>query len=184
MTSEQRIPLSDEEIIELDNYLLSIEETEERLTVDEAHGFISALVVACSTVEEDEWMEAIWGLPAFDSDDQKQHMTELLRRMRNEVLDTLKQGKHFEPLIAEFEEDDEEFVSYEGWCYGFMLGVSLMHTEWEKLPKNEQELLAPIARISLLTEEEEHELDDEELEMLIELLPGSVVGLFNFWHHH
>jgi len=184
MTTISHQPLSDEEITELDEFLLSAEEGEERLTVDEAHGFITGLVVSCSTVEESEWMEAIWGLPAFSDDNEQQHMVELLHRMRIEIHDTLSDGKRFDPLIAEFEEDDEEFVSYEGWCYGFMLAVSLAHTQWDKLPKNEQELLGPIARIALLGEEEGEELDDEELEILTELIPGSVAGLYHYWHRH
>lgn len=184
MTATSHQPLSDEEICELDDFLLSRDEGEDSLTVDEAHGFITSLIVSCSTVEESEWMEAIWGLPAFNDDNEQQHMIQLLRRMRTEIHDMLGEGKRFDPLIAEFEEDSESFVSYEGWCYGFMLAVSLAHTQWDKLPKNEQELLGPIARIALLGEEEGEELDDEELEILTELIPGSVIGLYQYWHRH
>lgn len=181
MSEPSFTPLSDDEIEELDNFLLSGDEEEARLTVDEAHGFVTALVVGRSTVEAEEWMETIWGIPAFVDDAEKQHMSELLLRMRSEIKQTLQAGKGFEPLIAEFEEDGDDVVAYEGWCYGFMLGVSLAQSQWEKLPQHEQELLAPIARLALVTEEDSPELDEEEYEMLTELLPGSVVGLYNYW---
>ena len=174
-------PLSEDEILELDNFLLSAEEDEQRLTVDEAHGFLTALVIERSTVEAADWMEAIWGLPAFADDNEKQHMENLLLRMKNEIKTALKNRQNFEPLVAEFEEDGEEVVSYEGWCYGFMLAVSLAHTHWEKLPKHEQELLGPIAKLAISEEEESMELDDEEYEILIDLLPGSVIGLYDYW---
>jgi hypothetical protein len=42
-------------------------------------------------------------------------------------------------------------------------------------------LLGPIARLALLHVEDEPEIDEEEYELLVELLPGAVAGLNAYW---
>ena len=63
-----------------------------------------------------------------------------------------------------------------------MQAVVAEQTRWETLPKNEQELLGAIAKLALLYADDAPEMDDEEYEMLVELIPGAVVGLYSFWN--
>ena len=182
MTTEEYIPLSESEIIQLDDFLLSLDESNEHLTIDEAHGFVTALTVAGSAHRE-HWMQSVWGNPAFSDEEEQAQLTDLMQRMVQEIEVVLEQGRNYEPMVAEFEEEGEDIISYEGWCYGFMLGVSLDQDKWESLPKHEQEMLGPIARIALLGEDESPDLDDEEYEMLVELIPGAVVSLYQYWHN-
>ncbi|MDH5546450.1 MAG: YecA family protein [Gammaproteobacteria bacterium] len=186
MSSEYVTPLSDDEIVELDNFLLSgDEEEDERLSVDEAHGYITALVVSAdATLFDEGWMQGIWGDPAFHDDDEKERMVSLLWRMRNDINNELSSGEVFEPLIVEEEEDGELLETHEGWCYGFMLAVSSHQHLWEDLPRNEQELLMPIARLAMLASDEDADIDDEEYSQLVELVPGAVGGLYAFWRKH
>lgn len=174
--------LTDDEILELDEFLLEFEAQNDVLLVDEAHGFITALCVSHVSLDDHSWMRDVIGEASFKSDAQKQRIIDLLSRMREEISQGLSDKKPFEPLVAEVE--DEEGYLYEaneGWCYGFMLGVSQEEARWEDLPNNEQALLMPIARLALLQSEEEFELDDEEYEQLVELIPGSVAGLYQFF---
>lgn len=173
--------ISEEELSELDEFLLS-EACDEALAVDEAHGFLTALVVGPSPMEEAEWMGAIWGQPKFADEAQRDRMSGLLRRMHDDVVATLASGHDFEPLAIEIEEDGELLEAYEGWCFGFMLGVGHDEAAWDALPKDEQPLMAPLSQLALLHGDEEVEMDDEEYSSWVELLPGAVLGLYSYWH--
>jgi hypothetical protein len=39
-----------------------------------------------------------------------------------------------------------------------------------------------MAQLALLNSDEEPEMDDEEYESWVELLPGAVLGLYSYWH--
>jgi len=182
MSDSMNQALSEEEFIELDSFLLSEACDEETLSIDEAHGYITALLLPPVPLEAAEWQSAIWGEPHFESEEQKERMTALLQRLFDDVADNLQHRREFEPLVIETEEEGELVESYEGWCFGFMLGVEAHESQWESLPKNEQGLLAPMAQLSLLGSEEEAEMDESEYAQWVELIPGAVMGLYAFWH--
>jgi len=180
MSSKLSIPLSEDELAALDNFLLSEQESE-MMPVDEVHGYLTALVVSHSQASQSEWLSVIWGDPQFADDKEQAAMTNYLLRMRNEIVETLESHRPYEPLIIEEEEDGEVVEAYEGWCLGFIHAVADHQESWDKLAKNEQELLTPIAKIALLLSEEEPDMDDEEYGACIELLPGAVAGLYSYW---
>lgn len=178
MTTKIDTTLSDEEIIELDNFLL---DNEERLSVDEAHGYLTAIVVSHRQIPDDDWMDFIWGKPNFIGKDDEARLTELLQRMKLDIAAKLKARKGFEPLVAETEEDGELFVAHEGWCFGFMLAVTNDEEHWSQLPEDKRDLLTPIASLSLLHVEEDTDMEEDDYELLADLLPGSVAGLYTYW---
>lgn len=173
-------PLSDAELIVLDNFLLSLED-DETLSIDEAHGFLTALTIARNQASPEERLQFIWGQPNFKDAGDEEKYTHLLLRLNQEIKNTLQAGRLFEPLVTEMEDEDDVFVEYEGWCFGFMLGVAQEQEKWDTLPKEQQELLTPIGELALIYVEEETELDDEDYETLVELIPGSVASLYRFW---
>ena len=169
-------PLSDEELIELD---VLLQTNEDYLLVDEAHGYITALVIALGEgLDDDQWLFGILG----DSMEAVQpKMRELLTRLRDEIIDVLSSGGVFEPLVAEIEDEGEILESYEGWCFGFMMALSVEEESWAELPQNEQDLLMPIAKLALLQEDESADMDDEEYGTYVDLIPGSVGGLYQYF---
>lgn len=173
--------ISEEELGELDSFLLS-DACDEALAVDEAHGYLTALIVGPSQIESEEWMTAVWGQPRFADDAQREQMTGLLHRMYDDIAATLQAGLDFEPLAIEVEEEGELLEAYEGWCFGFMLGVGHDEEAWAELPKDEQPLMAPISQLALLHGDDEIEMDDEEYTSWVELLPGAVLGLYSYFH--
>lgn len=181
MTTDFSIPLNETELAELDEFLLSDACEEDALSIDEAHGYLTALVVTPNPPADDQWQTAIWGEPAFADESQKQHMTSLLKRLFNEVLTTLQTRRDFEPLVIETEEEGETVEAYEGWCFGFMHGVEQQQELWDQLPQNEQSLVAPMAQLALLYSEEA-DMDEDEYDDWVELLPGAVMGLYAYWH--
>jgi len=184
MPSQIEAQLTDDEFSELDSFLLAADEGEDRLTVDEAHGYLTALTVGPEMTACDEWLEAVWGSPLFSDVESEARMRGYLIRMQQEIATALTSETIFEPMMLEEIDGDEVLESYEGWCFGFMLGVASQTDHWEQLPKAEQTLLAPIAKLALLhDDEEENDMEDEEYDAWIEMLPGSVVGLYNYWRH-
>lgn len=171
-------PLTDLELAELDTFLLS--EEDDRLPIDETHGFITALVVSGATVSDATLVDEICGDAAFGSDGERQRVSSLILKMRDEISAVLQSNAPFEPLIIEEEEDGEIFEAYEGWCFGFMLGVANQHEQWDQISKEQEELITPIAQLALLHSEEE-EMDEEEYELCVDLLPGAVKALYTSW---
>ena len=175
--------LSEDEFAELDNFLLAQEEGE-GISVDEVHGFVTAFIVGPESSGQDNWLSQAWGEPVFADGSEKDYMTGIMQRMYAEIETVLQQGLRFEPLIIEEEDESGELLeAYEGWSLGFMRHLAEQHERWDDLPKKEQELLAPIAKLALLgTDEGEAGMEEDEYEMCTELLPGTVAGLFAYWH--
>jgi len=180
MPIASQMPLSFDELAELDSFLLA--DPDERLAVDEAHGFLTALLVGHDQRPQEAWLADVWGaFPATDTS-QRQRMTALLLRMRNDIAAMLENGHRFEPLILEEEDDEGIYEVYDGWCFGFMLAVANDEQRWQDLPQDQQSLLEPIASLALLhTDEEEVEMSDEEYFGWVELLPGAVAGLYAYF---
>ena len=166
--------LSEDELAELDGFLFQEVEDTNRLALDEAHGFTAAVLIGAPDMSESEWMSLIWGdKPAFADGEQQQRLTELLSKMRLEISQNLDSPEPFEPLSVEEELNGECFENFEGWCFGFMLGLSHLESTWS-LGEKEEELVAPIATLAMLYNEEEEDIDDDDYEHCIELLPGAV----------
>lgn len=174
--------LSDDELAELDDFLLSEACSDETLTLDEAHGYLTALLAGPEQTTEEEWLHAVWGQPQFADEAEAERMTGLLRRLYLEVAADLRAGR-LEPLTVEEEGEGGELVEgYEGWCFGFMLAVADHEQAWSDLPKDVDTLFAPMSQLALLESEEEAEMDEDEYASWVELLPGAVLGLYGYWH--
>lgn len=180
--ADSRHALTDAELTELDEFLLSDACSDETLSIDEAHGLATASHAGPDPLSDEAFVEAVWGSPEFDSDTQRQRFSEMLIKLYHEVGDTLRSGRPFEPLVVEEEDEGELFEVYEGWCFGFMLGVERNQNSWEELPSDQEALLMPMAQLALLTGEEETEMDEDEYLAWVELIPGAVAGLYGYWH--
>lgn len=165
--------LADEELAELDEFLLDHEEC---LAIDEAHGYLTALIVSRHDEDESTMLDAILG-----DTEAPAPIRQSLLRLHQQISAELDSDAAFEPMVIEEEEDGETFEIYDGWCFGFMLAVSDHEALWQTLPREQQSLLEPIATLALLREEE-LDMDDEEYAGWVSLLPGSVDGLYRHWH--
>ena len=185
MPAPQPTFLSDDELTELDTLLLS--DDDDRLPIDEAHGFITAQLISRSPSSDTDIIEEICGDATFASSDDLKRVTQLLLQMRDEIATSLQANEPFEPLVIEEEEDGEIFEDYEGWCFGFMLGVTHQSAQWDNISKAQEELLTPIAQLALLHTQEEEEgeegMDEEEYALCVELLPGAVNSLYSNWEN-
>ncbi len=182
MNAAEVEPLTTDELTELDVFLLAGGEDLDRLMIDEAHGFLTALMVTGCPVSFDEVVSELMGPDPFADEFEEQRIKNFIRRMQIDISSGLKKRKRFEPLvIEEIGEAGEIEESYEGWCFGFMLGVTHCEAQWRELPKHEEDLLAPIATLSLLHAEEESDMGIEEYLGWVEMIPGSVMGLNRYF---
>lgn len=79
-------PLTDEEIKELDQFLLEADGIEESMDISTLDGFFTAIVCGPKTIMPSEWMRWVWDMqsgkdaPEFKDQDQAQRILGLLMR--------------------------------------------------------------------------------------------------------
>jgi len=130
-------PLSDEEIEELDQFLLNAERIEESMDISTLDGFLTAIVCGPSTIMPSEWIRWVWDMergedsPEFENQAQAQRILGLLMRHMNDIADTLHRAPdQYEPLLMENPNSGDPIPILDEWCSGFMKGVELDHEGW------------------------------------------------------
>lgn len=142
--------LSDEELDELDDFLLSDDTPENCMDLPALDGFFAALVLNPRLIMPSEYLSWIWDMdegeegPSFASIEQANHIMGLLMRYYNGVLDAIAEN-YFAPMFYTVEQEDgSNYYEAEGWAEGFMLGVFLFIDPWKAVFENEQEYLSPM----------------------------------------
>ena len=132
-------PLTDQEIDELNRFLLeripeeeaesASEETDEgELDISELDGFLTAIVCSPKSLLPADWMPVLWGdfERQWASLDASERMITMVLRHLNAIVVTLNDAPaDFEPIVLEVEEEGALVTSVEERCLGFMKGVSL-----------------------------------------------------------
>lgn len=143
-------PLNDNELEELDDFLMSEEMPENAMDVSMLDGFFASLVLHPQIIMPSEYLRWIWDAekgedePAFPSLDRANRILNLIMRHYNSVLQAIGDDS-FEPLFfALVQEDGSEFFDAEGWCEGFMLGVSVFNEPWDAVFEDRPELVVPM----------------------------------------
>lgn len=84
-------PLSEDEMHELDHFLLYEVENEEAMMLDTLDGYLHALAIGPTTVMPQQWMPAIWGnngsmMPPLDSLEKVNRIMGLIMRHFNSII--------------------------------------------------------------------------------------------------
>lgn len=138
------MPLSDDELDELDNFLLHESNCEEGMTLDMLDGYLHAIAIGPVTLRPKQWMPRIWGegtnmMPPVQSIEKLNRILELIMRLFNSIIAGLEyQPREINPLwdIREFR--GKEYDDAEGWAFGFSEGVKLCKPEWLTLLQTPQ----------------------------------------------
>lgn len=187
-------PLSDKEFNELDKFLLSDRCSDNAMTLDSLHGYLTALVVGPEAVPLSEWLPQVWGpsaedAPEFKSDKECERIIGLIARFMNEIAMTFEVApRDFEPLFCEHEWQGKRLLDAEAWAWGFWVGMNLRTDAWEPIWQADT---APLIRpIYLLgaeeIEEEELSLVDDPLKshkLAIEI-ESAIPQIYRFWLPH
>jgi uncharacterized protein len=130
-------PLTDEEIKELDEFLLEAEGIEESMDISTLDGFFTAIVCGPKTIMPSEWMRWVWDMqsgkdaPEFKDQAQAQRVLGLLMRHMNDIAQTLQQApEEYQPLLMENPNNGDPIPIIDEWCLGFMKGVQLDSDGW------------------------------------------------------
>lgn len=192
-------PLSDQEIDELNRFLLERIPQEEAeaaqegadegvLDISELDGFLAAIVSGPQALNPSEWLPVLWGEyePAWESSAEAEAKISLVLRHMNDIINTLSEApEEFVPIVLDVEQEEATVTSVEEWCLGYMKGVSLAMSAWQQGGQEVMDLLFPV--MVFTTEEGRNSLarlDEEELETLKRSLPATARKLYAFWRQH
>lgn len=192
--TNQLLPLSEEEIEELDDFLMSESTSYETMSIDALDGYLTAIAIGPSTLDFNQWFSGIWGpteedAPNFKSEEEAQHIIDLIIRQMNGIVSQFEDDPDdIEPIFVAIvhQGDTREYVDAEMWAYGFMQGIELCKKDWQPFfdDPNGQEVFRPIYLLGsddVTPEEETHTETPEQSEELAEQVPESLAWIYRFW---
>lgn len=188
MNADLNIPLSDEELDELDKFLMSGATNDESMDISMLDGFLTALSIGPNTLPPSRWMPVIWGGPmTWESEAQAKRMMSLVFRHANDILFTLRSyPDEFEPLLYERDHKGEKTPIIDEWCTGFIKGMALDEEAWRPLMETEEgnDMLFPIMLYG--TEAGWDELEstptlEEKHHEFAASLGDSVIAIMDWW---
>ena len=181
-------PITDEEVQELENFLFSEDVPEECMTLSEIDGFLTALAAGPALVPPSEWLPVIWqgDGPVFETPQELERVLALILALNTRIVETLSKGEIAPMFNIEVDEDDNELMTPDGWCWGFMQGVMLREDAWQPLIDSEdRELLDPIAMIAgggrEMPEFAEIQDNPDDYEEFLDLISGSALDIYDYW---
>lgn len=189
-------PLSENELEELDRFLISDLIAEESLSLDALDGYLTAIAIGPSELAFDDWFFGIWGpgreyMPNFEAMDNADHIVNLIVRHLNYIQAGLENDPDNIQLIFEslLNDQEEEYLDPRMWAYGFLCGMDLSKQDWYPLfdDPDGQEALYPIYLLGTdnVSDEEKAKLEPlEQRAALTELIPLCVAAIYRFWRSH
>lgn len=188
------IKFSEQERAALERWLASPVFNNKALSVTQLQGFFCAVISSPDTIPASRWMPDVLGgeLP-YESLDQAQEFMDLLTRFYSSVSSALAEGQA-PTLILKQQASADQALDYPAWCDGYILGWGLSTEEWLQ-PGNEvlKKLTFPILLLSGAFKEDAERkngqfMPEDEYEKLqqecMDVLPGAVAGIYNFWQEH
>ena len=186
------LPLSQEEMDELDNFLISDITSDETMTLDILDGYLTAIVSGPVTLSLNDWLPGIWGSseehkPRFESMKQAEHILQLILRHMNGIIWMLQDDPEgFEPVLSAFKYRNREYMDGEGWAYGYMQGLALSREQWQPFfdDPNNREILKPIHLLGfdeITPEEELLTKTPKQREKLTMQIPTCVAQIYRYW---
>lgn len=187
-------PLSDEELEELDAFLLSDATSDDAMLLDHLDGYLTAIIVGPTSLSMNQWYSGIWGkheedVPHFETIDEAQRIMQMITRHYNGIIWSLEHdADSHEPFFDIFvpEDKSKEFIDAEMWATGFMEGIALRRTDWQPLFDDPRgyEWLNPI-RLLGGDDLSENELTltnkPAQREDLAKHIQASVASIYRFW---
>jgi uncharacterized protein len=133
-------PLTEAEIEQLDDFLISDSVPEEAMDVSMMDGFITALASGPNLMLPSSMLRWIFDAehgeesPTFANAEESTIIARLIIRHWNDVNDTLNDAlDDYEPLILEREAEGGLIAIIDEWCIGYYKGISVDHAAWAPL---------------------------------------------------
>jgi len=188
------VPLSEEEIDELDDFLMSDAVTDEAMMLDQLDGYLTAIIIGPVTLRMQDWLPGIWGpgeelAPEFETLEQAQRILDLITRHMNGIVWSFQDDPDaFEPLfnIATYGDDSKEYLDAEMWSHGFMQGIALCRADWQPL-YDDAKAAAALRPLHLLGADEVTKEEDKltrtpaQREKLAKQIPAGLAAIHRYW---
>src|SRR6202521_1549195 len=133
-------PLTEAEIEQLDDFLISDSVPEEAMDVSMMDGFITALASGPNLMLPSSMLRWIFDAehgeesPTFANAEESTIIARLIIRHWNDVNDTPNDAlDDYEPLILEREAEGGLIAIIDEWCIGYYKGISVDHAAWAPL---------------------------------------------------
>lgn len=186
-------PLSEEELEELDQFLIYDVDNDEAMTLDTLDGYLHAIAIGPQITMPSQWLPKVWGedsammQPPIDNIDHLNHIMGLVMRHYNSIIHGFERKP---PIVAPYwdtyEYDSGEFEEADGWAYGFAEGVALNRNAWKPLfdsPQGQQ-WYRPIGLLGeedFCADQDERTQTPELREQLALQIEDSLVNIHAFW---
>ncbi|MEO6967381.1 MAG: UPF0149 family protein [Rhodanobacteraceae bacterium] len=187
-------PLSDEELEELDQFLLSDLVSEEALPMSGLDGYLTAIVVGPIAVMPSRWLPGVWGSteddsPTYENIEQAQRILTLIMRHMNGIVWSLQHDPDaFDPMFdtLKFPDESREHLDGEMWAHAFIQGIALTRKDWQPLfdDAGMVQVLRPIHLLGsedVTTEEDALTRTREQREQLAQEIPAAVAEIYRYW---
>lgn len=184
-------PLSEAEIGQLDDFLISDSVPEEAMDISMMDGFMTALASGPNLIMPSSMLKWIWDsehgedAPTFANANKSAHIITLIMRHWNDINDTLNSAPdEYEPLIQEGKADGRTIPIIDSWCCGYYKGFSLDRDMWNPLLARHPEWFTAIVLYG--TQDGWNELDRrqdniEQHQAFADSLTSSVQNIHRYW---
>lgn len=190
-------PLSENELVELDVFLLSDAVSDETMLLDRLDGYLTAIIVGPTNLNLSQWYSGIWGSreevsPDFETMEEAQRIMQMIMRHYNGIIESLEyDADTHESIFNAVSPGDKsrEFIDAELWAVGFMEGLALCRADWQPLFDDPRglERLTPIRLLGGddLSENELAQVENPaQREELASHIQASVASIYRFWLPH
>ena len=186
--------LSDDELNELDRFLMSDLASDETFAIDSLDGYLTAVAIGPITLMPSQWLPVIWGphpddAPEFESKEQAQRIMGLIIRHFNGIVETLENDPDsLAPVFGEqqFPGDPHRYLDASPWALGFMQCLDLCRSAWQPLfdDPDGQVWLRPLHLLGsedTSLEEAALILRPDQREQLSKQIPDSISLIHRYW---
>ena len=186
-------PLTDEEILYLDNFLLerlpdddNIEDQQDVgiFCVSGLDGFLTAIVSGPESIMPSTWLPAIWGdfEYVWESPKEMETVFSLMVRHMNDIVSFLMESpEEFEPLFLERSLEEGTAMIVDEWCEGYLRGLALSTTVSDFQNDELMEMLSPVLGFTQASEWANHDFEYDQVVALQQAIAPCVRKAHQYW---
>ncbi|MFN7834664.1 MAG: UPF0149 family protein [Burkholderiaceae bacterium] len=128
----------DEDLDQLEHFLLYEVDSDECMTLDMLDGFLHAIAIGPTTIHPEQWLPKIWGteemMPPMGSIDEINRVLRMVMRHLNGIIAGLEADpREIAPCWPIMPYCGRQYEDAEGWAYGFVEGMRLNWKDWKPL---------------------------------------------------
>jgi uncharacterized protein len=184
-------PLSEEEIEQLDDFLMGDAAPDDAMDVSMMNGFLTALSSGPNLMMPSSMLRWIWDAehgeasPLFTNTEESVSIVSLIIRHWNDVNNTLNNAlDQYEPLIFERESGGRVLPIIDEWCLGYYKGIAVDRVAWEPLMAQHPEWFTAITLYGTENGWDELKRRQDSLEQheaFADSLATSVRNIHRYW---